>query len=496
MKSRQQRVPHSGAPTSSSVPNTQLAPLEEVVDRVNSAVEVTTREFQCLTSWLLHRGEHRPKENHEYSHLKNRRGQQNIATGSHQALPRAKREGYSQNPSWEEIQRRQPNNERSQEHHCPVDRLHSSSLSSPYYNWPNHLGRGEAGRDMPNPKGESEEGTPPFGKKATETPHADQVTTPYSSNNPRLPLIKSYDGKGNPASHIDKFQTHPSLCNLPGEIACHIFPLTLEGRAREWFNSLSPCTNFSTIKRQFLRQFSNVPRKKQHPASLFALKQGRTESLTNFVKRFYLELRLVDNPSDQIILSAMINGMKPGEPILAELAGQPATCTLRQFSDKIKAYLQKEEAMKKAGKSSKPKDLLGEFRPGEGSSSRKRKGTDHITERDPFPNQKWTPLNTSLSVIFEEARKDPDFKPPPKMRTPAGKRNNRKYCGYHCDHGHQTEECLSLKKEIERLIRLGRLKNFVIGSMDAESYSYKLRKAEPRIKPSTLEILKGFRTNK
>jgi hypothetical protein len=236
-------------------------------------------------------------------------------------------------------------------------------------------------------------------------------------------LIKSYDGRGNPANHIDKFQTHPSLRNLPSEIACHIFPLTLEGRAREWFNSLSPCTNFSTIKHQFLKQFSAVPRKKQHLASLFDLKQGRTESLTNFVKRFYLELRVVDNPSDQIILSAIINGMKPGEPILAELAGQPTTCTLRQFSDKIKTYLQKEEAIKKVRKLSKPRDLLGKFRPGEGSSSRKGKEADHIEERDPFPNQKWTPLNASLSVVFEEARKDPDFKPPPKMRTPPGKRN-------------------------------------------------------------------------
>ena len=156
MKSQQQRVPRSGAPISSSIPNAQLAPLEEVVDRVNSAVEVTTWEFQCLTSWLLHRGEHRSKENHGCSHLKNVRNQQNMATGSHQEQFRAKREGCSQNPSREEIQRRQPNNERSQEHYCPADRLHSSSLSSSYHNWPNHLGRGEAERDMP--KGESEEG--------------------------------------------------------------------------------------------------------------------------------------------------------------------------------------------------------------------------------------------------------------------------------------------------------------------------------------------------
>jgi hypothetical protein len=309
-------------------------------------------------------------------------------------------------------------------------------------------------------------------------------------------LIKSYDGRGNPASHIDNFQTHPSLRNLPSEISCHIFPLTLEGKAREWFNSLSPCTNFSTIKHQFLRQFSAVPRKKQHPTSLFVLKQGRTESLTNFVRRFYLELRVVDNPNDQIILSAMINGMKPEEPILAELAGQSTTCTLRQFSDKIKVYLLKEEAIKKIRKLSKPRNLSGEFRPGEGSSSRKRKEADRIEERDPFPNQKWTPLNASLSVVFEETRKDPNFKPPPKMRTPPVKRNSQKYCGYHCDHGHRTEECLSLKREIERFIRLGKLKKFMVGNMDAESYSCKLRKAEPRTKLSTLEFLKGFRVSK
>jgi hypothetical protein len=411
-----------------------------------------------------------------------------MATEGHQAQPRAKWEDGSQNPSWEGIQRQQSDDERSQEHYYPTDRPRSSPLSSSCRNWSNHLEKHKAERRIPSQKGESKKVTPPFGKRATKPPYADQVTTPHFSSNSQLPLIK----RGNPASHIDKFQTHPSLCNLPSEIACHIFPLTLEGKAREWFNSLSQCTNFSTIKHQFLRQFSVVRRKKQHPASLFALKQGRTESLTNFVKRFYLELGVVDNPSDQIILSAMINGMKPEEPILAELAGQPTTGTLRQFSDKIKVYLRKEEAIKKVRKLSKPRDLPGEFQPEEGSSSRKRKEADRIKERDPFPNQKWTPLNVSLYVIFEEARKDPNFKPPPKMRTLLGKRNSQKYCGYHCDHGHQTEECLSLKREIERFIRLGKLGKFMVGNMDVESYSCKLRKAEPQTKLLTLEILKGF----
>jgi hypothetical protein len=82
MKSQQQRALHSGVPMSFNVPKTRLAPLEEVVDRVNNAVEVTTREFQCLTSWLLHRGD-----------------QRNMATESHQTQPRTKWEGCSRNPN-------------------------------------------------------------------------------------------------------------------------------------------------------------------------------------------------------------------------------------------------------------------------------------------------------------------------------------------------------------------------------------------------------------
>jgi hypothetical protein len=105
-------------------------------------------------------------------------------------------------------------------------------------------------------------------------------------------------GKGDPVKHLENFQTHPSSYNLSDEVACQVFPLTLKGEAREWFNGLNPFTSFKAMKCQFLDQLSTIPKKKQHPASLFALKQGQVESLTNFVRRFNLELQLVDKPSD------------------------------------------------------------------------------------------------------------------------------------------------------------------------------------------------------
>ncbi|GAV90201.1 LOW QUALITY PROTEIN: hypothetical protein CFOL_v3_33610, partial [Cephalotus follicularis] len=50
---------------------------------------------------------------------------------------------------------------------------------------------------------------------------------------------------------------------------------------------------------------------------------------------------------------------------------------------------------------------------------------------------------------------------PEKMRSPAEKRDTEKYCRYHRDHGHDTEECRQLKNQIEDLIRKGHLRKYV-----------------------------------
>ena len=41
------------------------------------------------------------------------------------------------------------------------------------------------------------------------------------------------------------------------------------------------------------------------------------------------------------------------------------------------------------------------------------------------------------------------------------KRDNTKYCEFHRDHGHRTDDCIQLRKEIEYLIRCGHLRRYV-----------------------------------
>ncbi|GAV65871.1 LOW QUALITY PROTEIN: hypothetical protein CFOL_v3_09385, partial [Cephalotus follicularis] len=50
---------------------------------------------------------------------------------------------------------------------------------------------------------------------------------------------------------------------------------------------------------------------------------------------------------------------------------------------------------------------------------------------------------------------------PAPLRSSIEKRNTNKYCRYHHDHGHDIEECMHLKNQIEDLIRKGHLRKYV-----------------------------------
>ena len=47
------------------------------------------------------------------------------------------------------------------------------------------------------------------------------------------------------------------------------------------------------------------------------------------------------------------------------------------------------------------------------------------------------------------------------MRTDPTKRDNTRYCEFHRDHGHRTDDCIQLRKEIEYLIRRGYLRHYI-----------------------------------
>ena len=60
-----------------------------------------------------------------------------------------------------------------------------------------------------------------------------------------------------------------------------------------------------------------------------------------------------------------------------------------------------------------------------------------------------------------QIKDDPSLKWPEKMKGDPNKCNRNKYCHFHKNHGHDTNECFDLKQQVENLIRQGKLKSFL-----------------------------------
>nr|GEU90669.1 hypothetical protein [Tanacetum cinerariifolium] len=74
-------------------------------------------------------------------------------------------------------------------------------------------------------------------------------------------------------------------------------------------------------------------------------------------------------------------------------------------------------------------------------------------------SNKFTPLTkTPKKNSVAESGK---FKPPPPMVTPVEKKSSNKFCEFHNDKGHNTDECVQLRKQIEELVRAYKLSYFI-----------------------------------
>jgi hypothetical protein len=202
---------------------------------------------------------------------------------------------------------------------------------------------------------------------------------PYKFKDPQ---VEKYDRSEDPSDHVEGFRAHLALHNTPDEIVYRAFPLTLKGVAKEWFGNLKPQSidSFDTLGCQFLNQFIAVQRRKKSPAYLLSLVQGKAESLKDYMQRFNQEKLMVKSPDEQMILLALMNGIKAEGPLMAELARRPTLGALQQFMRKAEEFVNQEETIStltksKMGNSNNRSDDKEEF------STRKKRKAPKASEK-------------------------------------------------------------------------------------------------------------------
>ena len=74
---------------------------------------------------------------------------------------------------------------------------------------------------------------------------------------------------------------------------------------------------------------------------------------------------------------------------------------------------------------------------------------------------KFTPLVMPVNKILMQIKDEHYLKWPRPLHSSPHVRDKNKYCRFHKDHGHYMKDCQDLKKQIEELIRKGKLQKYM-----------------------------------
>ena len=278
-----------------------------------------------------------------------------------------------------------------------------------------------------------------------------------------MPSLDLYDGARHPFDHITTFKTTMHLQGVSDEIMCGAFPTTLKGPVQVWFSKISPNTisSFEELSKLFVNNFIGGQRQKHSSSSLLTIEQGENESLCSFITRFNREALTMDEVDDKLLLAAFHNGVNSDLFIHKLYEKEPQS--MAKLIHSAKNFMNAEDAIiaKKRKRAERMEaNPVRHFKQGPRPKKERtedKKDQDNRKTGPPARNQNYTPLNGPLDQALMQIKDNPSLKWPEKMKGDPNKRNKNKYCRFHRDHGHDTDECYDLKQQIKNLIRQGKL---------------------------------------
>ncbi|WVY94050.1 hypothetical protein V8G54_033138 [Vigna mungo] len=256
------------------------------------------------------------------------------------------------------------------------------------------------------------------------------MQTPMPENSP--PVLEKYDGSGDPDNHLRIFSNAMVLYTNSDPVICRAFSLSLKDETLEWYNTLPPNSVdcFATVETLFRRQYSSNRKQEITPAELMNTKQEKGETLKAFMKRYTETARQVKN------------------------AHPPKT--MDELQERVAEFIRMEDMRISQRKRQQEADVCG----GRKDGKRPFDNNDKSGELPrTFKFDHFTVLNAPRAKVLEEALNV-------ELRTLRRKPSPRnademKSCHFHQNHGHTTEECVTLKNQIENLIQAGHLRKYI-----------------------------------
>uniref|UniRef100_A0A2N9INV2 Uncharacterized protein n=1 Tax=Fagus sylvatica TaxID=28930 RepID=A0A2N9INV2_FAGSY len=301
----------------------------------------------------------------------------------------------------------------------------------------------------------------------TDSPFTEKVISFPLPSKFRMPSLENFDGTKDPLDHLESFKTMMCLQGVPDEIMCRAFPTTLKGPARIWFKKLIPGSvgSFAQLSHSFFNHFIGGQRCGRPTTHLLNVRQREGETLRSYLTRFNKETLLVDGADDKVVLTAFISGLQSGDFLFSVYKDPPTSMSEMMYE--AQRYMNGEDALqaRDTGKkrrndyADRPNETLESKPKMQRNQGKKREDRNRRGSNERFNH--FTPLNAPVDRIFMQIKDDPALRWPGKLLTNPDRRAKDKYCRFHRDHGHNTEDCYDLKRQIEELIKQGKLQRFV-----------------------------------
>ncbi|GKV40900.1 hypothetical protein SLEP1_g48494 [Rubroshorea leprosula] len=275
----------------------------------------------------------------------------------------------------------------------------------------------------------------------------------------KIPHLETYDGSGDPDEHLHTYQAIMRIQNANDAMMCKVFPTTLKSTARRWYHKLPRhyIDSYSQLAKLFSNKFASQREIKCTATVLMQVNQKEGESLRYYMQRFNKATLDIDNVPDTICLSALLHGLKRGR-FLDDLLENPPR-TWNEVNDMSASFILSEDfqSSKRRADDKQGKELK---QPENKDDKKKQKVSEQRGKPPSFPKyDSYIPLSSSRSQILSQIQHW--VKRPPPQTHDSSRADRSKYYDYHRVYGHNTEDCQSLKDELEFLARNGKLEGYI-----------------------------------
>nr|GEU67357.1 reverse transcriptase domain-containing protein [Tanacetum cinerariifolium] len=287
----------------------------------------------------------------------------------------------------------------------------------------------------------------PF-KEAMKTPLTRRIIE-FTGPEFKMPTnIKLYDETTNPEDHLSCFSSATNSGEWPMPVWCSMFQQTFDGSTRGWFKNLPnrSIDGWAKLRLQFTIRFSTRRACFKDLTEIIKIVKRANETLVAFKERWIVETGFITGVSEVMKISSFIDAHK-----CPELA--------RRFSDKVLKMVdemmtrlddfmkeQREEHVQQQRWAS----TISHFGPIP-SAQRSKPAMPHI---QPQIAHQAAQGNICYGILAKPTATQADA-------VPAKKENQDRYCDYHGEKGHYTNECFQLKRHLEMALESGKLNHLI-----------------------------------